>query len=1004
MLPLSLFGRSPWRSGAKAAVVALHAPPALGHSTAGNPNAQTRETGVVAADAVSLWGRAARGLVVAGALAVGALGVGAPAHAQSTGLKVTPLSSSLQPDALVQALTGGASSGVSVSNVQFKGVNAPTGATSSAGLFTGGTGILGPGFESGVVLSNGKALDVIGPNNSGGKSSSNNVPGDPDLDGLLAGTSNKTNDATTLSFDFVPDQQFITFSYVFGSEEYNEFVGGSFNDVFGFFINGKNVATLPNTNTFVSINNVNLNKNSQFYRNNSSSSATVPSLNLNTQLDGLTVVLTVQAQVNPGVVNQIKLAVADAGDSALDSAVFIQSGTFKSVPPGLGIGNSSVQEGNSGLSDANFNITIAPPSTKPVTVQYSTADGRAKAGIDYVAVSGSLSFAPGETTKTIAVPIIGDTDIEGNDNFFVNLSNATGVPITQGKGTGVILNDDGNAPPILSDIEITTDEDVPYVFSTQVFDFAVSDLNDELPVSVRVETLPANGTLQVGLTNTKANPPTTAKILVVGDVVARTDFKNLRYVPNLNYNGTDTFKYNTSDGTVFADVPANVNITINSVEDAPIITKIVDVRINRNTSTGPLPFSIGDAETPSKQLVLSVSSDNPSLVPDQNIVLADPDDTDTDPFLDQRTVTVTPTLGEVGIANISISVTDEAGLTTTATFKVTVNGAPVLADSSFTVALGKTFFSQLLASDPNNDPLTYKVVVPKLPNGLTLSTSGLISGTPTVAGSFVAVVQVNDGADTTTARVFFTVVPPATNRAPVVDNQTLTAGLNKQFSQQLSGFDPDGDKLTYVVSSNSSMPPQMQVSPSGVLSGIPTQLGEFPFSLTVSDGKGGVVKANYLLLVKNSGGTSAGVDSQGPVITRNFIPQKLSRAQLAAMTLAGTVRDVASPGITPSGLNRMLYQLRRSVDGYAFDGQAFTPDVNQGYVPIPVAISGDTSATLGWSQSLSVLPSASILTPGRYSISILAQDNAGNYGITVAYFTITAADTGSSTSPSAGSS
>lgn len=120
------------------------------------------------------------------------------------------------------------------------------------------------------MLSNGKAVDVVGPNNNTGKSTSNGQvgnSGDADLDKLLTtgGSTAKTNDATTLSFDFVPDQQFITFSYVFGAEEYNEFVGGSFNDIFGFFVNGTNVAALPGTTTFVSINNVNLIKNSQFY-------------------------------------------------------------------------------------------------------------------------------------------------------------------------------------------------------------------------------------------------------------------------------------------------------------------------------------------------------------------------------------------------------------------------------------------------------------------------------------------------------------------------------------------------------------------------------------------------------------------------------------------------------------------------------------------------------------------------------------------------------------------
>ena len=84
---------------------------------------------------------------------------------------------------------------------------------------------------------------------------------------------------------------------------------------------------------------------------------------------------------------------------------------------------------------------------------------------------------------------------------------------------------------------------------------------------------------------------------------------------------------------------------------------------------------------------------------------------------------------------------------------------------------------------------------------------------------------------------------------------------------------------------------------------------------------------------------------------------------------------------------------------FAYDGSAFTPNTNVGYLPI--GVSGDTgnpAATRTWSYGLSILPPANVMTPGRYSMSILAQDNAGNYSITVIYITVPAG----STNPSAG--
>src|SRR5262249_13892095 len=153
--------------------------------------------------------------------------------------------------------------------------------------------------------------DVVGPNNNGGQTTVTGTPGDTDLDAIVA--PNNTFDATALEFDFVTQGSQLQFDYVFSSEEYNEFFNASFNDGFAFFLNGKNVALLPGTTTPVSIDNVTLGLNSSFYINNAESTDPTPAPLplLDTQMDGLTVVLTVTATVTPGVTNHIKLAIAD---------------------------------------------------------------------------------------------------------------------------------------------------------------------------------------------------------------------------------------------------------------------------------------------------------------------------------------------------------------------------------------------------------------------------------------------------------------------------------------------------------------------------------------------------------------------------------------------------------------------------------------------------------------------------------------------------------------------
>src|SRR5882672_860818 len=82
------------------------------------------------------------------------------------------------------------------------------------------------------------------------------------------------------------------------------------------------------------------------------------------------------------------------------------------VPPTLSVADASITEGNSGTSQLVFTVTLSHAASGPVTVQYSTAGGTASAGSDYASVSGTLSFAAGETFKTIAVAIAGDAIVE----------------------------------------------------------------------------------------------------------------------------------------------------------------------------------------------------------------------------------------------------------------------------------------------------------------------------------------------------------------------------------------------------------------------------------------------------------------------------------------------------------------------------------------------------------------------------------------------------------------
>jgi len=108
----------------------------------------------------------------------------------------------------------------------------------------------------------------------------------------------------------------------------------------------------------------------------------------------------------------------------------------------LTVSDTAVTEGDSGSSEATFTVTLGAAISETLTVDYATADDSAEAGSDYTAVNGTLTFNPGETSKEIAVTILGDAQFEGNERFTVALSNPNPPSISPGSGVGTILNDD----------------------------------------------------------------------------------------------------------------------------------------------------------------------------------------------------------------------------------------------------------------------------------------------------------------------------------------------------------------------------------------------------------------------------------------------------------------------------------------------------------------------------------------------------------------------------------
>jgi len=156
--------------------------------------------------------------------------------------------------------------------------------------------------------------------------------------------------------------------------------------------------------------------------------------------------------------------------------------------PALSINDSRVAEGDAGTTLAHFNVSLYPAAKQTVTVDYATSDGTARAGDDYDAASGTLTFAAGETTKTIDVRVRGDVLPENNETFFVSLRNVSGASVIKGEAVGIIDDDDQSA-----DIGIVAQ----FVQSTSDLDDGVSVSNAgpraATDIAVRITSTPSYG-------------------------------------------------------------------------------------------------------------------------------------------------------------------------------------------------------------------------------------------------------------------------------------------------------------------------------------------------------------------------------------------------------------------------------------------------------------------------------------------------------------------------------
>ncbi len=347
----------------------------------------------------------------------------------------------LTPEDLVNSILVG--QGVSVSNVVFNGAPGTT-INDQIGSFDGQNSNLG--LNTGLVLATGRIEVVEGPNLNQGASAAPASPynhQDPDLGQFVF----NQRHLALLEFDFVPVGDTLSFRFIFGSEEYPAYVCSSFNDGFGFFIsgpgingpfsnNGVNLAVVPGTHVPVAINTVNSGTVGML-GNASNCTSADPNWQSNSvyfvandmniqnpwnstvELNGFTVPLTAGIRVECGQTYHIKIAIADATDPNLDSAVFVEGGSFSST--------SSVQvtaetpQGDGTLTEGcgEAMITVKRPGfmgEATVDLEYF---GNGITGGDLQGNLDSIEIPDGSNQASFPISAVRDGLEEGPEELFI---------------------------------------------------------------------------------------------------------------------------------------------------------------------------------------------------------------------------------------------------------------------------------------------------------------------------------------------------------------------------------------------------------------------------------------------------------------------------------------------------------------------------------------------------------------------------------------------------------
>ncbi len=628
--------------------------------------------------------------------------------------------------------------------------------------------------------------------------------------------------------------------------------------------------------------------------------------------------------------------------------------------PTLTIGDATITEGNSGTTTATFTVTLSPPSSQSVTALYGTSDGTASGQSDYAPASGTLTFAPNETTQTISVTVNGDALNEADETFTVKLLNATGAAIGDGEATGTITDDDPLPSLSVNDIVFLEGDSGT---SMQTFTVTLSEASGR---AVMVDYATADGSATVAgndyaqasgtLTFNPGETSKTVSVTITGDTLNE---------------GNETFDLNLSNAVNAVVSKAKGTATIANDDSGLPVLSINDVQVNEVDS--------GSTVNAIFTVTLSVASGNPVTV---DYVTVDNSATSPNDYL--------PTVGTL-IFNpgetskqITVTVNGDVLNEATETFYVDLSNANQYAviaksrgvgtindnDNAPTISIDDITVTEGAAGTTN---ATFTVSL-SAPSGRSIAVQAATSdGTATAGGG----VGGNDYVTTSTTLTF----PPGTTQRTVsvpVNGDTLDEP-NELFYVDLTNAQNAtiADSQGTATINDDDLAPEVSINDAANPEG-DTGTTPFVFTVSLSAQSGQTVTVDYATA---DGTATAGSDYTAKSGTLTFNPGETSKTITVDVSGDATQEPNESFTVALSNpTNATLKPLGSTGTGTIQDDDSPLPQINIGD-----ATASESSPTMTFTVTLS--PSSSQTVTVQYATAngtaVAGQDyNAGNGTIT----------------------